>query len=59
MENRICLYTVAQVAEILHCNRNYVYDLINSKRLPALKLGSYKVRAEALEKFLINCEGNF
>lgn len=53
------VYTVAEVAEIIHCNKNYVYKLINSKQLPALKLGSYKVRAEALEKFLIDCEGGF
>ena len=29
----------------------------NSWNLPALKLGSYKIRADALEKFLTEYEG--
>ena len=51
------LFTVKQVSEILHCNPAYVYQLINHKLLPALKLGSYKVRKTALEEFLKNYEG--
>jgi len=51
------LYTVKEVAGILHTNTNYVYQIIHQGYLPALKLGSMKVRKEALEKFLIEAEG--
>ena len=36
---------------------DYVYELIRRGLLPAMKLGSYKVRAESLEKFLADSEG--
>lgn len=51
------LYTVKEVSEIIHTNTNYVYDLIRRGFLPAMKLGNYKVRAEALENFLAESEG--
>lgn len=51
------LYTVKEVAGIMHSNTNYVYALIRRGLLPAMKLGCYKVRAEALEKFLAESEG--
>lgn len=51
------LYTVKEVAEIIHTNPAYVYNLINNGLLPALKLGSYKIRHESLEKFLEQNEG--
>lgn len=51
------LLTVKQVSEIIHTNKTYVYALIRSGLLPALKLGSYKVRRETLEKFLVENEG--
>lgn len=51
------LYTVKEIAGIMHSNTNYVYDLIRRGFLPAMKLSSYKVRAEALEKFLAESEG--
>ena len=51
------LFTVKQVAELLHTNRPYVYKLINNKLLPVLKLGSYKVRKSALDEFLAKYEG--
>lgn len=51
------ILTVAEVAEILHTNREYVYDLIKQGFLPALKLGYLKVRKEALLKFLEENEG--
>lgn len=38
-------------------NPSYVYQLINSGLLPVLKLGSYKIRHEALMKFLSTYEG--
>lgn len=51
------LYTVKEVAQIMHTNPSYVYSLINAGLLPVLKLGSYKVRHEALMKFLSEYEG--
>jgi excisionase family DNA binding protein len=51
------LYTVKEVSQILKVNVHRVYDLIRSGMLPALKLGSLKVRKEALERFLAEYEG--
>lgn len=51
------LYTVKEVAKLLKTNVDYVYGLIKSKLLPVLKIGSYKIRAEALSEFLIKYEG--
>lgn len=51
------LYTVKEVSQIMHTNSGYVYSLISSGLLPVLKLGSYKVRHEALMKFLADYEG--
>lgn len=56
MGNDIIL-TVKEVAEILHTNKGYVYELIKKGLLPALKLGSLKIRKEALLKFLKDNEG--
>jgi excisionase family DNA binding protein len=46
------LYTVSETAKLLKCNTNYVYTLINTGLLPALKLGSMKVTRSSLLKFL-------
>ena len=51
------LYTVKEVSELIHTNQAYVYTLIRAGLLPALKLGSYKVRKEALFTFLEANEG--
>lgn len=51
------LYTVKEVAEIMHTNPAYVYSLINAGLLPALRLGSFKIRHETLMKFLAEHEG--
>lgn len=51
------LYTVAEVAKLIKTNTNYVYDLIKKGFLPALKLGSFKVRRAALLEFLEKYEG--
>ena len=53
----IVVYTVKEIAGIIHTNTTYVYELIKKGYLPALKLGCYKVRAESLQKFLIENEG--
>lgn len=46
------LYNVKEVAEILKTNVTYVHKLRKAGLLPFLKLGTYKVRAEALMEFL-------
>lgn len=51
------VFTVKEVSEIIHTNQSYVYTLIKSGLLPALKLGSYKIRQETLLKFLEEYEG--
>jgi len=50
--NETMIYTVKEVAKILHCSPNYVYDLIEKGYLPAIKLGSIKVLRSSIEKFL-------
>lgn len=55
MQEKI-LYTVKEVSEILHTNTTYVYDLIKAGLLPALKLGSLKIRHETLIKFIAENE---
>lgn len=51
------LLTVKEVSKILKTNPAYIYMLINTGKLPALKLGSIKVRQQALEAFLLKMEG--
>ncbi len=51
------IYTVKEVSKILHTSPGYIYNLIRAGVLPALKLGSYKVRKEALDAFLEKFEG--
>ena len=55
--NEKLLYTVKEVSELLHTNPAYVYSLIKAGLLPVLKLGSYKVRKESLNRFLEEFEG--
>ncbi|MBE5820880.1 MAG: helix-turn-helix domain-containing protein [Clostridiales bacterium] len=52
------IYTVKEVAKLLHSSPNYIYLLIEKGYLPALKLGSYKILKASLDKFLIENEGN-
>lgn len=54
----LMIYTVKDVATILHTSPNYVYELIEKGFLPAIKLGSIKILKTTLEKFLIENEGN-
>lgn len=56
--NNSLIYTVQEVATILHSRPNYIYSLINKGYLPAIKLGSIKVLKKTLENFLIINEGN-
>lgn len=56
MEERL-IYTIQEVASILHSSPNYIYELIRKGYLPAIKLGSLKVLKTTLERFLIQNEG--
>jgi len=51
------LLTVREVSKVLKTNPEYVYRLIQSGKLKGIKLGSLKVRKEALEEFLVTYEG--
>ena len=51
------LYTVPEVAKLIKTNKSYVYTLIKLGLLPALKLGSLKVRRTSLLEFLERFEG--
>mgnify|MGYP001082895071 CR=1 FL=1 len=51
------IYTVQEVAKMLHSSPNYIYSLIDKGYLPALKLGSIKILRSTLEKFLLENEG--
>lgn len=50
--NNSLIYTVQEVATILHSSPNYIYSLINKGYLPAIKLGSIKVLKKTLENFV-------
>lgn len=56
--NDSLIYTVKEVATLLRSSPNYIYRLIENGYLPAIKLGSIKVRKDALENFLVVNEGN-
>lgn len=48
------LYTVTEVAKMLKVNRNFVYKLIKDGELEAVRIGSIKVRKEALNRYIEN-----
>ena len=48
------LYTVTEVAKMLKVNRNFVYKIINDGELEAVKIGSIKVKQEALNRYIEN-----
>ena len=52
------VYTVQEVAKILHSSPNYIYKLIYKGYLQAIKLGSLKILSKTLNNFLIIKEGN-
>ena len=51
------LYNVKEVSKCLGVNVHLVYVLIRKGLLPALKLGSLKVRKASLESFIARYEG--
>ena len=46
------LLSVSEVAKMLKVNRNFVYKIINNGELEAVKVGSIKVKKEALTKYV-------
>lgn len=51
MQQRI--YTIDEIAEILKVHRTYVSQLIQDKKLAALKIGRfYRIRQDQLEKLI-------
>ena len=46
------LLTVAEVAKALKVNKNFVYKIIKDGELEAVKVGSIKVKKEALTKYV-------
>lgn len=46
------LMTVSEVAKLLRVNRNFVYKLINDGELEAVRIGSIKVTAEAVDQYI-------
>ena len=56
MEEKL-LYNVKEVSKCLGVNVHLVYALIRKGLLPALKLGSLKVRRASLESFIARYEG--
>ena len=51
------VYSVQEVAKMLHSSPNDIYKLIENGYLPALKLGSIKILKPTLLKFLMENEG--
>lgn len=51
------LHTIAETAKILHVNISFVHRLRRTGLLPAIKLGCWKVRDDALREFLRKYEG--
>ena len=48
------LLSVSEVAKMLKVNRNFVYNLIKNGELEAVKIGSIKVKKEALNRYIEN-----
>lgn len=46
------LLTVTEVAKALKVNKNFVYKIIKDGELEAVKVGSIKVKKEALTKYV-------
>lgn len=52
------IYTVREVAKMLKTNPTFVYRLITNGNLKAMRIGSWKVREEAINDYLERCEMN-
>ena len=50
-----CLFTVPEVAEMLHCSTRYVYKLAKDGKLPAVKIGrKYLIPSDSFEQWIHN-----
>lgn len=47
-----CLYTIADVTEILKMDKNLVYDLVRKGYLIPLKCKTFKISSLEIEKFI-------
>ena len=56
-EKEVILYTIQEVANLLHTSPNYVYELVNSGKLKTIKIRSLKVLKDTLLEFLKRYEG--
>ncbi len=55
MTNPPKFYTTDEIAEILHVHVKTVRDLINAKKLGAIKIGKdYRISEEQLKQFIEN-----
>lgn len=48
------VYTISEVSKLLKVNKNFIYGLIKSGELKAVKIGSLKVRKNDLQEYLDN-----
>lgn len=48
------IYTISEVSKLLKVNRNFVYGLIKSGELKAIKIGSLKIKKKDLCEYLDN-----
>ena len=55
--NELQLYTVKEVASLLSISKNRVYELIYSKRIPAMDIGGLKIQHSTLAAFLKAMDG--
>ena len=56
------ILSVADVAEILFCGRNQVYDLLASKQLQGFRVGksNWRIPKKSLETYIIQkCRANY
>lgn len=55
-EGRV-VYSVKEISQLLHTNAALIYRFIELGLLPAIKLGSLRVRKQAIDQFLVDYEG--
>ena len=55
-EGRV-VYSVKEISQLLNTNAALIYRFIELGLLPAIKLGSLRVRKQALDQFLVDYEG--
>lgn len=48
------VYTISEVSKLLKVNKNFVYGLIKSGELKAIKIGSLKIKKKDLCEYLDN-----